>query len=321
MIGSGRIAQTYLACWKAMEDCELVGVCDTNPAVANAAAEAYGGKAYTSHRELLANAKPDAVIVCTPPTTHRAITCDALGAGAHVLCEKPIATRAPDLAAMIQEAEARNRRLMMASKFRYVDDIVAASSLLKAGILGKPVRFENTFASWLDVRQRWNSDPAVAGGGVLIDNGTHSVDISRFLLGPITEVMAYHGPRVQPIEVEDTSHVSFRSESGATGTIDLSWSIHKERDSFIDVYGTEGMMSIGWKRSRYRQNHTNAWVEFGTGYDKNKAFMAQLRNFVLYCQGAESPRITLKDAMASVLVVEAAYASASEKRWRPVVEG
>jgi len=321
MIGSGRIAQTYLACWKAMEDCELVGVCDTNPAVSAAAAEAYGGKAYPNHRDMLGKEKLDAVIVCTPPSTHRSITCDVIAAGAHVLCEKPIATKASDLSAMVQDAQAKGRRLMMASKFRYVDDIVAAASLLKAGILGKPIRLENTFASWLDVRQRWNSDPHIAGGGVLIDNGTHSVDISRFLMGPITEVMAYHGPRVQPIEVEDTSHVSFRCESGATGTIDLSWSLHKERDSFIDVYGTEGMMSIGWKRSRYRQNHMNSWVEFGTGYDKNKAFMAQLRNFVAHCQGTEAPRITLEDAMASVRVIEAAYASATEKCWRAVPQG
>ena len=236
-----------------------------------------------------------------------------------MLCEKPIATSSEDLAAMLDAAVRADRRLMMASKFRYVDDTAAARSLIKAGILGRPVLLENTFANWLDVRSRWNADPKIAGGGVLIDNGTHSVDISRFLLGPITEVMAYHGPRVQEIEVEDTSHLSFRSESGATGTIDLSWSIHKERSSYIDVYGTEGMMSLGWKRSRYRQHHSNSWVDFGSGYDKNAAFRSQLANFVGHCRRGEAPRITTEDARASVAVIEAAYASARSGSWQTVV--
>lgn len=158
----------------------------------------------------------------------------------------------------------------------------------------------------------------MAGGGVLIDNGTHSVDIARFVLGPITDVSAYHGPKIQPIEVEDTSHLSFRSASGATGMIDLSWSIHKELPSYVEIWGTEGMLSLGWKESRYRQNHQTSWVKFGSGYDKNAAFQAQLANFIAHCNGKEGPRISTEDALASVLVIEAAYASAEDGCWRRV---
>ncbi|MEM7024198.1 MAG: hypothetical protein AAF637_16650 [Pseudomonadota bacterium] len=128
--------------------------------------------------------------------------------------------------------------------------------------------------------------------------------------------MAHHGRKVQAIEVEDTSHVAFRSECGATGTIHLSWSIHKEQPTYIDVYGTEGMLSLGWKGSRYRQHHSNTWVDFGNGYDKNRAFQNQLTNFVGVCQGNDSPRITEADARASVQVIEAAYRSASDGSWQ-----
>ncbi len=318
MIGSGRIAQTYLQNWGEIEEAELVAVCDVEPELVSAATEAYKCGGYGDYKEMLDKESLDGVVVCTPPSTHKDIVLDAIGRGLHVLCEKPIATSTDDIREMLKTAREHDRRLMMASKFRYVEDVAAARSLIKSGILGQPVRLENTFANFLDVRQRWNSKKDVAGGGVLIDNGTHSVDISRFLLGPITEVMAYHGPKMQDIEVEDTSHLSFRVGSGTTGTIDLSWSIHKELSSYVDIFGTEGMMSLGWKGSRYRQNHSNEWVEFGGGYQKNAAFQSQLHNFIATCRGTEAPRITDEDALASVLVIEAAYRSTAEGSWQKV---
>jgi predicted dehydrogenase len=320
MIGSGRIAQTYLAAWPQVEGAKLVAVCDRVPAVASATAEAHGVTGYDDCRALMAEERPDAVVICTPPAAHRDAAIAALQAGAHVLCEKPIAVSSTDIAAMQRTASITSRVLMMASKFRYVDDIAGARSLIQAGILGKPVFLENAFTGWLDVRDRWNADPEIAGGGVLVDNGTHSVDIARFLLGPIDQVMAHTGPKVQPIEVEDTAHVTFRTRGGATGSILLSWSMHKDSASYLDVYGTEGQLSLGWKASRYRQNHSSSWVEFGNGYDKVAAFTAQLRNFVGTIGGTETPRITDADALASVRVIEAAYRSARERAWIDVAE-
>lgn len=318
VIGAGRIAQTHVAAWRGLDGARIVAVADVDPAVAQATAEACGCRAYTDHRELLAQEQLDAATVCTPPAAHPPVARDCLAAGLHVLVEKPVAIAADDVRDMLAAAAKAGRVLMMASKFRYVEDIAHARSLIRAGILGTVVHFENTFASWLDVTKRWNADPRVSGGGVLIDNGTHSVDIARYLIGPIEAVLAYHGPRVQPIPVEDTSHVSFRCAGGVVGTIDLSWSIHKERESYIDVYGTEGMLSIGWRGSRYRQNRATAWIPFGKGYDKLACFAAQLRNFVGCCRGTEAPLITGEDALASVLAIEAAYASAAAGCWKDV---
>lgn len=318
VIGAGRIAQTHLQACGAVPEVVVAGAADTDLEVARAAAEAFGGHAYGDHRALLAAGGLDAAIVCTPPAHHREIVLDCLASGLHVLVEKPVALAAADVRAMLDAARAAGRLLMMASKFRYADDMIAARSLIRAGILGTVVHFENTFAGWLDVTKRWNADPAVSGGGVLIDNGTHSVDIARYLLGPVAEVLAWHGPRVQDIPVEDTTHLSLRTAAGVTGTVDLSWSMHKERESYVDVFGTEGVLSVGWKRSRYRQNRAPDWVAFGKGYDKLGSFVAQLRNFAGCIRGDEQPLITGEDALASVQVVETAYASERTGCWRPV---
>jgi predicted dehydrogenase len=162
---------------------------------------------------------------------------------------------------------------------------------------------------------RWNSNPAVSGGGVLIDNGTHSVDIIRYFLGPITEVLAVEGKRVQTLAVEDTVQMFVRATTGARGTIDLSWSLDKARDSYIEIYGSNGTVRVGWKESKFRQVTSPDWVVFGSGYDKVGAMRAQVVNFCRAIQKREPLLITADDAIASVAAIERAYQSLESSRW------
>ena len=102
-----------------------------------------------------------------------------------MLCEKPLTLTAAHAEELVELAESKELLLMQASKFRYVDDIIKAKAILESGILGRVILYENTFAGKAMMKDRWNASRAIAGGGVLIDNGTHSVDIARYLLGPI----------------------------------------------------------------------------------------------------------------------------------------
>src|SRR5208283_13376 len=126
---------------------------------------------------------------------------------------------------------------------------------------------------------RWNSRPELSGGGVLIDNGTHSVDLMRYFLGPLEEVHALEGRRSQGLLVEETATLFVRSVSDVICHIDLSWSITKQRHSFLDIYGTRGAISIGWKKSSKLDFSHGEWVPFGTGYNKIQAFRSQIENF------------------------------------------
>jgi predicted dehydrogenase len=320
LIGAGRIAQSYVDVFEVLDDVELVAVADPVEAARNGVAERTGCAPFADHESLVASADVDAVLICTPPSTHTEVARHFVEAGVAVLCEKPLAIYPERARRLIEFADQRGVLVTMASKFRYAKDVAEAKRILESGLVGETILFENIFASHVPMSGRWNADPAVSGGGVLIDNGTHSVDIARFMLGPIAEVSAVEGKRVQGLAVEDTAEIYLRSVDGAMGTVDLSWSIDKAVDAYIGLYGSEGTIQVGWRGSRYRRVADGEWVQFGDGYDKVGAMSAQVRNFARAVAGEEELVITADDAIASVDVVAAAYRSMGRNHWVAVRE-
>ena len=315
LVGAGAIAQTYAQALTEAPMAEAVAVADRRREAAEALAERLGAAAFSEHRAMLDRVPLDAVIVATPPISHPEICIEVLERGTPVLCEKPLSLDVAGARRMVAAADAAGVILTMASKFRYVDDVVRAKSIVASGILGEIILFENTFTSRVDMSSRWNADPRLSGGGVLIDNGTHSVDLIRYFLGPITEVQAVEGKNVQGLAVEDTVRLFVRSQGGVMGSVDLSWSLNKELDGYVDIYGSHGTVRVGWKESKYRQTGTADWVVFGQGYDKLQAFGRKLDNFCGAVRGEQQLLITAEDAIASVEVIEKAYSSLADNRW------
>ncbi|MBI4604757.1 MAG: Gfo/Idh/MocA family oxidoreductase [Planctomycetes bacterium] len=320
LVGCGRIAQSHIEALQGVPGAKLVIVVETREAAGRAAAEQNGCHLLTDFRDPQIPDLIDAAIICLPPALHHEAARHFLEAGVHVLCEKPLTVSSADAMELVRLSDAKGLTLMMASKFRYVDDVIKTKAITESGILGNIVLYENTFCSKVNMRDRWNSQKAVAGGGVLIDNGSHSVDIARYLLGPIKEVQAQNGIPAQGLEVEETVRLQFRTEGGVIGMVDLSWSISKESDVYISLYGSEGTLHVGWSGSRYRQDGNSKWVSFGAGYNKLHAFKKQIENFVGCVRGQALPLITPEDALASVQVIESAYVSAGKIHWVPVAQ-
>jgi len=317
LVGAGAIAQTYGAAIEATDGLQLTAVADLDLAAAHRLAAGSGAAQFASHLDLAASGLCDAVIVATPPVTHEEVVLGLVELDLPVLCEKPFATNGVSARRMASAARDRGVLVSMASKFRYVDDVHAARQRIEAGDIGDIKLIENVFTGVVDMTNRWNVDPNMSGGGVLIDNGTHSVDIVRFLIGGIESVSAVSGPRLQSVEVEDHVFVSARTESGALARVETSWSLHKDRADYFALYGTGGVIELGWKSSRIRRPLTGAWETFGTGYDKVAAFANQLLDFASGVRG-ETPKFlaTMDDILASVDVVSAAYTSmATDSRW------
>ena len=318
LVGAGRIASTYAQALSRTPNARLSAVCDVFAPAAEQFARENGCLQFSSHAELAESGKVDAVVVAAPPASHGPICIDLLLRGIPVLCEKPVAFSV-DTARKIRKASREQRTLFtMASKFRYAEDVVRARKMVHSGILGDVVLFENTFMSFVDMTERWNSDRRVSGGGVFIDNGTHSVDIMRYFIGPLAVIQAVEGPRLQDLAVEETAYVSTRAAQGAIGRMDLSWSINKECDDYIAVYGSEGVLRVGWKSSFYRRRGGSDWVQFGTGYDKVRTFCDQISNFSAAIQGLEPLVIDADDAIASVEAIQAGYESLARNSWTPI---
>ena len=258
-------------------------------------------------------------MICTPPSTTPKSLCTFSRSTRRALRE---ALRGrPRLRSRAGRGrEATQTLLTMASKFRYVPDVIRAKSILASGILGEIILFDNVFASRAKMSNRWNSDPAISGGGVLIDNGTHSVDIIRYFLGPIAEVLAVEGKRVQTLAVEDTVQMFVRRRAARghdrsvmeprQGAGQLHRDLRLQRHGAGRLEGVE--VSAGDQPD---------WVVFGSGYDKIGAMRAQVDNFCRALRGEEPLLITVEDAIASVAVVEQAYRSLNESRWVRVRDG
>jgi len=318
LIGAGRIAEAYVQAFAGQERARIVAVADVRPEAAFALAGRLGYPAFASHKAMSLACPLDAVVVCTPPVSHPDVALHFLRRRVHVLCEKPLSIDSHSARLMAHVARRTGAVLAMASKFRYVEDVVRARDLVASGTIGEIVQAENSFTGRIDMSARWSSDPRLSGGGVLIDNGTHSVDLLRCFLGPLVEVQVVEGPRSQGLAVEETVRLFVRNAAGVLGSIDLSWSLGKETASYLTLYGTEGVLHLGWRGSRYRRTGSEDWVSFGTGYDKLQAFRSQIENFVRAIAGEEELRITMADALASVEVVEAAYRALHASRWTAI---
>ena len=318
LVGAGAIARAYAAAMAGGTAARLVAVADTNAEAATALAADCGARVFGTHGDLVGAGLCDGVIVTTPPATHAGIAIDILSAGLPVLCEKPMSVDMEGAGRMARAASQSGALLSMASKFRFCDDLIQARAMVAEGLIGTPLILENCFTGLVDMAQRWNSDPAVSGGGVLIDNGTHSADITRWFLGPITEVLAVAGPRLQPITVEDSVTLIARTASGAQAHVETAWSYHKDRAAFLTLIGSAGAVEVGWRGSRLRRTPTGPWEPFGQGYDKVAAFAGQIAHFAAAVRGLEPARPDLEDALASVAVIQAAYRSMASGSWQPV---
>jgi len=314
LVGAGAIAQSYIQAFGNCAEAQLVAVADCRFDAAQRLSERMHCRAYESVETMSGRGEIDAAVVCTPPVTHETLCLTLMQRGIHVLCEKPFSINAEGARKMLTSAEQCGVKLTMASKFRYVEDVIQARSIIASGVLGDLILFRNVFATCVNMSARWNSRPSISGGGVLIDNGAHSVDLIHYFLGPLAVVHAREGKRTQGLQVEDTVVLAARSATGVVCNIELSWSITRQQDSFLDISGDLGSVSVGWKKSGRLDYAHRQWIPFGNGYSKIHAFRSQIENFCRAIRGEEPLLITAKDALASVEVIDAAYRSLRDNR-------
>jgi predicted dehydrogenase len=228
IIGSGAIAlANHVPGFALCRDTRIVALCDTNPQTLAAASASTGvTNAYTDHRELLKRDDIHAVIIATPNNTHAPIALDAIAAGKHVLCEKPLALNLADAIAMARAADAANLRHMTAFTYRFVPAMRYAHHLVGSGAIGQPYHFRaQRFQDWADRPLGWRQVKALAGTGEMGDMLSHRIDYAHLLVGPIRRLVADTRTLVstrggQPSDVDDWVAMLTEFDAAATGVFE-----------------------------------------------------------------------------------------------------
>ena len=271
LIGCGGIAnQKHLPGLKANEDKnDMVAFCDIIESRAQAAADKYGApgsKVYTDYKELLADPEIDVVHVLTPNVSHCAITVDAFAAGKHVLCEKPMAATSEDAQKMLDAWRKSGKKFTIGYQNRFRPEVQALHKACEKGELG-----EIYYAEANAIRRRavptWGVFPnkALQGGGPLIDIGTHSLDMTLWMMNnykPVsvtgsvfyklghlpeaTEGNAFGPWDPETYEVEDSAFGFIKMEDGATIILRASWAINlmESREASTTLCGTKSGAEI-----------------------------------------------------------------------------
>lgn len=259
IIGCGKIAQVrHIPEYADNKNAQLVGYYDLNLPRAEDLAKKYGGKAYASVEELLAEPAIDAVSVCTANHSHAEITIAALKAGKQVLCEKPMATSLQDCEEMVKTASETGCFLMLGHNQRLAKAHVKAKELIETGLIGDIVSFRTTFGhggpeTWsIDPGQNvWFFDKNKAAMGAMADLGIHKTDLIHFLTGQtIVETTARmltldkRDASGALIGVDDNAICIYRLSGGALGIMTASWTYYGAEDNSTILYGSRGIMRL-----------------------------------------------------------------------------
>jgi len=332
IIGCGSITKfRHAPEYSSNKDANIAGFFDPQKERSLEMVQMYGGKAYESIEEMLTDKSVDAVSVCTANRFHASITIEALKAGKHVLCEKPMATSVEDAEKMIDAARESGKSLMVGHNQRLTDAHVKAKKILESGELGRIISFRTTFShggpeSWSADKssKTWFFNKKDAVMGSMGDLGIHKADLIRWLIGDeIVEVIASvltldkKGPQGELIEVDDNALCILRSKTGITGMLTVSWTNYGVEDNSTILYCSEGVMKIYgnpefpleiiWK------NGEKAFYKIGsiqTNENQTKSGIIDL--FIDSLVKGIPPAISGEDGLASLKIIFACMKSSAQ---------
>jgi len=348
VVGCGVIGALHSETIQALPDAELAVVVDEVADRATAYGERYGVESSTAYDEVLKRSDIDTVAVCVPSGLHTALAVAALQAGKHVIIEKPLDVTPEAAEAIIAASDASDRVTTVISQHRFDAAAQLVADAVAGGKFGRLTSGSADIAWWRsqgyydsgDWRGTWKLD----GGGALMNQGVHSVDLLTWYLGQPVEVFAWTGALAhERIEVEDTAVAAVRFESGALGTIHGTTAAYPGLTARIQVLGDQGSAVIENDKLSYFHVGTpgDAGSTYGAGGAGNQAESVlpnsgggpsagadpkalsdahgiQYRDFLDAVAAGRDPLVTVRQAARTFDVIWAIYASARSGRPEPI---
>jgi UDP-N-acetyl-2-amino-2-deoxyglucuronate dehydrogenase len=245
IIGCGKVSHIHAKALAASTYSVFSAVCSRTQSKADGFAAQYGVRAYDDVSRMITEESLDVVIVCTPHPFHAEPTIQSAEAGAHILVEKPLASSLEDCDAMINAAKKAGVRLGVVSQRRFYAPCQRIRKAIDEGKIGKPILGTVTMLGWRD-QKYYQSDPwrgkwDTEGGGVLVNQAPHQLDLLQWFMGPIAELFGCWDNLNHPyIEVEDTAIAVIRFQNGALGSIVVSNSQNPAQYGKVLVTGSNG---------------------------------------------------------------------------------
>ena len=309
-------AAAWVACLRQRPEVTLLGVADEDAARGREFAAQQQLPCFDSYTALLSE-RPEAVVICSENARHPALVELAAAAGAHILCEKPLATTAAAARQMLARCEAAGVTLMTAFPMRFSPPVIAAREALLAGDLGRIYGCNATNQGQLPLAAPWFIDPDLAGGGALMDHIVHVADLLRWFFGSeVREVYAQANRilyrELQP-RVETGGIALLDFANGSFASIDCSWSRPPNYPTWgnvkLEIVGEGGLLSLDAFRQAstvYRDGAPGAELAYW-GSDANQGLIDE---FVTALTQGRAPAISGHDGVQASAIAEAALMSA-----------
>jgi predicted dehydrogenase len=311
------------------EDAVLVGVADARLPAAERFAKEKQVRAFASVEEMLACPEIDVVTICVPSGLHAELAIKAANAGKHIIVEKPMAITKEQLDAMEEACERNGVMLSSVAQSRFTSGVRKAKQAIEEGYLGKLVCADvymkfNRSQEYYNTGG-WRGTKAMDGGGALMNQGIHGVDLLLYLAGDVKSVYAVSKTLARQIEVEDTLSAVLEFKSGATGVIQATTSVYPGYPRRLELNGDKGTIVleegnlIRWDMEDTTlpavtlKSNVRSSASAPTDFSADN-HTKQFKDVIQALRGGTKPLVDLREGRRAVDLILAIYKSAEERR-------
>lgn len=334
IVGAGFIGGVHAQALAEIADAKITVICDRDCDRSTALAARTGAVCVEDYQEAVGREDVDAVCICTPSGMHADVAIAAAEAGKHLVVEKPIEISLQRVDSILKAAADAGVKLTCIFPMRFMQGVEIARNVIQSGRLGKLVLADVTI-KWYRSQAYydqggWKGTWALDGGGALMNQGIHTVDLLYHLAGPITQVAGRIATLAHRMETEDTAAAVVQFESGALGVIEGSTGCWPGESGRVELHGDRGSIRLedgritSWKLAdaSSEESETILRTETGQGSGASSAtaigyelHRRQLADFVEAVRDQRAPKISGEEARHSVAIIRAIYEASAGKRW------
>ncbi|NLA98564.1 MAG: Gfo/Idh/MocA family oxidoreductase [Spirochaetales bacterium] len=303
-------AQSYTQELVKYAEVTLVGIADENEKRGREMAATFKTNYYQGYESLLEQ-QLDGVVICTNNRDHAKVSIAAAKKGIHILVEKPFATTNADAHALLEVAREANVQIMNAFPMRFNPNVIAAKKKIDAGLIGQVLTI--TSINHGKIPGGWFIDPALSGGGAVMDHTVHLGDLIRWFTGSeIKSVFCESGELLHHKGIDDTGLVMIELDNGVSATIDCSWAHHTNYPIWaqvdMQIIGTKGVIELkAFAQVLHLDDQTNQRFE-DIGWNET-GDEGLIKEFVQVCATGRTPLVTGLDGLRALEIALASYES------------